>query len=151
MINRLSLLFVIALSAFAAGSYTVERKSSLTAAAEVITVQLPAGTQRSARFISASVYCSAQCEITLERDGALATTTALTPTKLNSTDGTVTAAAFRSSNVGAGTTIGRQIIGAGQMIVCVLQDIGLRAGETFTMRTDSITATVIINIQWQEY
>jgi len=63
------------------GTYTVERKSSLSSTAEVITVQLEtSATTVTVQMAEASVYCSAQCEVTLERSGTLATTTAIIPT-----------------------------------------------------------------------
>ena len=151
MIHRFVALSLLAIAALAQGTYVVERKSSLSTSAETITVQLPAGTVRTAKLVDASIYCSAQCEVTLERDGSLATTTTVTPVKLNSTDSTATAQAYRSSNAGSGTTIGRQIIGAGQVLVFDVEDVGLTAGETFTVRTDAITATVIVSVKWREF
>lgn len=150
MFYRLIILSLLTLALYAQGTYVIERKSSLSASTEAITVQLPAGTNRTLKLQDASVYCSAQCEATLERDGSLATTTAITPAKLNSTDATAAAQAFRSSNAGSGTSIGRQVIGAGQVFILDLQEVGLKAGESFTVRIDSITATVIINVKWRE-
>jgi hypothetical protein len=135
------------------GTYTVERKTSLSASAETITVQLGSavGVVRSVGFVTASVYCSVACEVTLERDGTLATTTAITPQKVNPEDNVVTATAYRSSNVGSGATIGRQILGAGALMVFDLHDVGLTAGKNFSIKTDSITGTVVINIKWKEW
>lgn len=133
------------------GTYSVERKASLSGAAEVVTVQLPASTNRTARLVGASVYCSVECEFTLERDGSLATTTALTPAKLFSTDATVTAGAYHTSNVGSGTTFARHVVPAGGTLSLDLADVGLKAGETFTVRTASITGTAIVNVKWEEY
>jgi hypothetical protein len=135
------------------GTYTIEQKTALTASTETITVQLgsAAGVVRTVGFVTASVYCSVACEITLERDGTLATTTAITPQKVNPEDNAVTATAYKSSNVGSGTTIGRQILGAGALMVFDLQDIGLTAGKNFSIKTDSITGTVVINIKWKEW
>ena len=64
--------------------------------------------------------------------------------------GSPVATAYRSSNVGTGTTVGKQVVGAGATMELDLASKGLLAGQNLTLRTDSITATVIINVQWQE-
>ena len=137
------------------GTYTVERKSALVASSEAITVQLPiAATATSALMMKAAIYCSVECEITLERDGTEATATALTPVPLQNTFETVSATAYRSSNVGVGSVIARYTVAAGLTLPLDLVDIGLMkesAPENFTIRTASITGTVIIVIKWREY
>ena len=150
--NRLmiALLFAGALLA-QRGTYTVERKSALVAGAEIITVQLPTTADTvTAQMLKAGVYCSVECEITLERDGTAATTIAITPTRLRSADSVVTAAAYRSSNAGVGTVLARYIIAAGATMVLDLVDIRLANGENFSVRISSITGTAIIVIKWRE-
>lgn len=151
--KNLILIYLLSLCAFAQrqGTYAIEQKTVLSGAAEVVTVQLPStATARSVGFHEASVYCSVQCEITFERDGTAATTTAITVQKVNSSDATATATAFRSSNVGTSTVIGRDIVAAGTTAAYDLRDKGLLAGQNFTIRTASITGTVIISVKWQE-
>lgn len=149
-----TLLLLLALSAFAQGpirgTYQVERKST-GSTAEAITVQIASGSARSAYMLASSVYCSVECEITVERDGTAATATALTPVKMNSADSAVSATAYRSSDVGAADrTTSRQTIGAGATIILDLTPHVILAGENITVRTASASATVIINLQWTE-
>lgn len=150
--KKIAILLMLAASVFAQrrGTYAIEQKTALVAAAETITVQLPSSTGRTAGFESASVYCSVQCEITFERDGTAATATAITVQKVNSSDATATATAYRSSNVGTSTVIGRDIVTAGTTASYDLKNKGLLAGQNFTIRTASITGTVIISVLWQE-
>lgn len=149
-------LFCILLAISAAGAlsatdtYVVVRKSSLSSAAEAITVQLPSGTTRTVAFRGASVDCSVACEVTIERDGTAATTTALSVAKVNGTSPASAASAYRSSNVGAGTEIGRQSVAAGGKLVLDLTNKGLLAGENLTIKTNSISGDVIVNIEWTE-
>lgn len=153
---RLLLLFLIWLSGFLAharqGEYAVVQKTVLSGTAEAVTVQMPANAgARSASFTGASIYCSVECEFTVERDGTAATTTAITVQKLNSTAATATATAYSSSNVGTSTVIGRQVTPAGATVALDLGMKGLVAGDNLTIRTAAITGTVIINIDWVEY
>lgn len=137
------------------GTYTVERKSALVGAAEVITVQLPtAALATSVQLLDAAIYCSVECEITLERNGTAATTTEITPTALRSTDSAVSAKAYRSSDVGTGTVVSRYIIPAGSTLALDLSDLALlrkATPENFTIRTASITGTAVIVMKWREY
>lgn len=133
------------------GVYQVERKST-SATAEAITVQVPVGSARSAQMTGASVYCSVEAEVTVERDGTVATTTSVTPAKMNSADATPGAVAFRSSNVGtANRTTARFIVPAGGTVSFDLLEHRLGAGENITIRTAHASGTVIINIQWSEF
>src|SRR5574342_237649 len=84
--------------------FIATKQTSLSGAAEVITVQQPASNAKTVSFIGAYVDCSVACTITLERDGSAATATTLTPVALNS--GTATATAWSGSDVGAGTVLG---------------------------------------------
>lgn len=137
------------------GTYTVERKSALVASAEVITVQLPtAALATSAPMLKAAVYCSVECEITLERDGTAATATEITPVATGTIGETVSAKAYRSSDVGTGSVIARYVVSAGLTLPLDLSDIALMrkaTPENFTIRTASITGTAIIVIKWREY
>ena len=137
------------------GTYTVERKSALVASPDAITVQLPtAALATSALMMKAAVYCSVECEITLERDGTAATATALTPVPLQTTFETVSANAYHSSNVGVGSVIARYTVAAGLTLPLDLVDVALLRNatpENFTIRVASMTGTIIRVIKWREY
>lgn len=137
------------------GTYTVERKTALVGAAETITIQMPtAATATSAQMMKAAVYCSVECEITLERDGVAATATALTPVVSYTGSSTVSASAYRSSDVGIGSVVARYTVAAGLTLPLDLGDVSLMkkvSPENFSIRTAAITGTVIIVIKWREY
>ena len=133
------------------GTYQVERKST-TDTAEAVTVQIASGSARTARMTGATVYCSVEAEVTVERDGAAATATPLTVLKMNSEDATASATAYHSSDVGAANrTTARHIVAAGGTILLDLSPHILLAGENITIRTAHASGTVIINVQWTEY
>jgi hypothetical protein len=151
----IGILLVVCLPLLGRGVYAFQQKTSLSGTAEAITIQMPstAGVTRSASFTGSgdgiSVYCSAQCEITLERGSATATATDVTIVEINAGDASAMRA-LRSSNIVTGTVFARQIVGAGQILVLDLSNKGLIRNQSITLRTDSITATVIINAKWHE-
>ncbi len=122
MKRLLSLLACIALASSLLGQqpkrerFSAYKATTLSGAAEVVTIQQPAASARDVFFEYAILYCSVVCTIELELDGAAATSSTLTPTV--ETYGTVTATAWSGSNVGNGTT---------------LYDYNLAAGETITV------------------
>jgi len=136
------LILLLANAAFAQprrSFYTVEYGGSLSAATQVITIQLPAA-QTSTRigFTTLQIYSSAACDWRTERDGTLATgTNAITPSKINSYDATAVFEAWRSSNVG---TANRELVTYKQLSGLYSIDLGsidLLPGETLTIRTPS--------------
>lgn len=134
-----------------AARYQVNRETALTAAAEKITVQ-GTGTADAVYFESADVYCSAACVVTFSRDGTAASTTALSPVAVGIAS-SVAPNAYRSSNVGSGTTGRSYNIAAGGTMSFDLSAWYLPAGapstKNYSIATDSITATVRINIQFR--
>ena len=152
-VAALFLLVAIAgLCAAATNDYVVIRKST-TASTEKITVHLPTGSSASTVLDAVTVYCSAECEAVQERDGTAPTTTSLTVTKVNSAAATAKTQAFRSSNVGSGTEIGRDVVPAGQTFVLDLKDKGLLPGENYTITPTFTTGsgTIKVVIKFREY
>lgn len=133
--------------------YMAVKETSLSSAAEKITIQQPSPTSRNVSFESADVYCSVACIITIQQNGTAATATSLAVLALNeSAPGTTVA--FSSSNVGTGTTGKSYYIPAGGTLVLDLSSIfllrGGATGNNFSIGTNSITGTVRIQIQWIE-
>lgn len=151
---KLFALLGLAVAAWAQTStynYVVSQSTSLSAAAEVVTVQLNAAPTKLVTANAASVYCSAACTFQLERDGSAASTTALTIVPVDPIAPASQCAAYHSSNVGSGTVLSQYTLGAGQMQVIDLSQKHLTgSGQNLTIRTNSITGTVQINIQWSE-
>jgi hypothetical protein len=143
--------FAVALWGQSPPVYVATRSTTLTAAAEVITVQQPTAVLKVVQFKGVAVTCSVACDITLERDGTAATATALTPVALHRLMPATTVNAYRSSNVAVGTVLATYSITAGGLLALDLSDKFLfGAGENLTIRTSSITGTVQITIQWSE-
>ena len=133
--------------------YTASRETTLSGAAETVTIQQPATNSGQHFFIDgAAVYCSVDCVVTVERNGTAATSTAFTPTPLNPGVIAAKAQAFHTSNVGAGTLIGKYRVPAGSEKVIQLRGLRLRANyrDNLTVKTDSITGTVRILVKWAE-
>jgi len=154
--RRLLTLFIVSViglfgQAGLLGTYTVEREASLSASAEVLTLRLGSGTNVRAHLDGASVYASAATEFTVERDGTFASGSALTENELNPDfDSAATAVATHTTSISSTTVIARHTVAAAGTIVIDLSDIQLNAEEAITIRTESVTATVIINLQWRE-
>ena len=149
------ILFLAAASmAFGQHVYTYEKETSLSGAAETVTVQLPTGSNKTVQLIGAEVYCSVACTPELLRDGTAATTTAGTVVPLNVHTTTPAAAAtvFHTSNVGSGggTHIRYYTVPAGTTVSIDLSDKGLTPGKNITLKTNSITGTARIYFQWRE-
>jgi len=140
--------------------YYIDREAVLSGAASVVTIQIPSASTRSLQLKFAQVWCSAgSVEVTIERDGAAATTTSVTPAKINPNAVWVPssiASAFHTSNVGAGTQIGiKQTAYAGNdglkldMTSTVLEKASASV-RNLTFRTASYTGTVRTYILWEE-
>jgi len=154
--RRMLIVFLFALTCFAqSGTYVVLQKSVLSSTTEAVTIQLPATATRNVDFglpdTGVSIYCSAACEITVDRNGTLATTTAIAVGKLRSIYATLQSAAYRSSNAGVGTEIANIVVPAGGTFPLGLADFALKAGENLNIRIASVSATVIITAKYREY
>lgn len=155
--QRLILLLLCACGIAAAQGgrqYVVSRTASLSSAAAVVTVQQPAsGAASVVHFVGAYVYCSAACDVTLERNGTAATATATTPVSVNSSVPAAKSTAFYSSDVGTGSTIGTYSLPASGSQVLDLSAVylyGSGTSKNVTVRTSAITGTVKIVIQFSE-
>jgi hypothetical protein len=148
-------LFALASAAMAQNTHSASKATTLSGAAEVVTIQGNAAANvrlaKQITFVGFDVYCSVDCTITLERDGIVATSTPLTPAATNSELPAATAQAFSSSNVGVGTVIGQYRISAGGTLPIKLTGKFLYlGGENLTIRSNSITGEIRINVQWNE-
>lgn len=133
------------------GQYAYEKETSLTSAAETVTIHLATGSSRTARMVGATAYCSVACTVTLKRDGTAPTATAATATKLNTTTAAAGVVPYYSSDVGTSTTLKTYTLSAGEEKVIDLSDKGLLPGENLTLVTSSITGTARLFFQWREY
>lgn len=136
--------------------YAVKRDVTLSSASSAVTVQQPATGSRVAQFVNAYVYCAVACEITIERNGAAASSTAATIDRHNPETTVASAAqAFHTSNVGAASSsIGPILLAAGGGQVLDLSSYQMRGdgtGSNLTVRTNVISGRVVIIIRWMEF
>ncbi len=135
-------------------TFIISKETVLSGSAEVVTVQQPASSARTVQGVAASIYCSVACVIELERDGTAATGTTLTVVDVAGQSTSAAATAWHTSDVGNGTTLSKHTIGAGNTLVLDLNAlylVGAGTAKNFTLRTDSITGTVQINVMWREW
>lgn len=133
--------------------YEIYKETSLSSAAEVITLQQPSTGAKNVYPTDGSVYCSVDCIITFEKNGTAATTTALAVNSLQDNAPTPSATAFSASNVGTGTVINKLNITAGNTQPLDFVGMGLSDNNTaknYTMRTNSISGTVRVVWRWIE-
>lgn len=153
MTFKLILALAVAASLAFGEDYVVVKESSLSSAAEAITVQQPAATAATVRFYSGWIDCSVTCTVTIERNGTAATATALTRTPLNNTGSTSKATAWSGSDVGTGTVIGKFTLWGGGGVPLGLDGViltGTGTTKNVTVRIASMTGTVHVDIRWSE-
>jgi len=152
--KRLAAGLLLLCAAAFAQDYVLTREIALTAAAEAVTIQQPASGARTVRFSGVYVYCSAQCDVTLEHTGTAATATSATPTPYPGVAKAATAGGFVASNVGTGTVLGRYTVAATGGMVLDLSRVALfgpGTAKNVTIRIAAVTATVKVVFEWEEY
>lgn len=134
-------------------TYTISKTTVLSTSAEVITIQQPNSNAKSVNFKGAYIDSTVACSFTIERNGAGATSTTLTPNPLNPDQSSSSAMGFSSSNVGVGTVVTRATVSAGGWLHISLDNAymsGSGTGKNLTIRTASCTGTVNIVISYTE-
>lgn len=134
--------------------YTVRKNTSLTATAEIVTIQQPATGARYVTFISAYFDCSVACSFTLERNGTAASSTTLAVNNINPGETTVATTAWSASNVGTGTVLASYNCTAACSVSIDLTGVVFQqvngTGTNLTLRSSSITGTVNIIFKYSE-
>jgi hypothetical protein len=137
--------------------YSVNKTTTTSSSAEVITIQQPnSGASKIIRFVSISIACSADCTYTIERNGSAATaaSTPITPSAANpGVDPVSTVLAFSNSDATVGTVVTRDSITAGGFRIINLSYMyfrGIGNNQNLTVRTGSFTGTTDINIGYTE-
>lgn len=151
--KRLIILFSIAAGAVAQTNvYSVFREESPTGAATALTIQQPASPTKNATILGAYIYCSAACTATLEHTGTPATNTEVTPDPNTPGSPAATIRAFRSSDVGSGTTKNKYAIVAGGYVLLEFNGTQLTrtAAANYTIRIAGMTGTVYLLWMWRE-
>lgn len=151
--KRLVLISLFAASAVAQTNvYSVFREESLSGAATALTIQQPASPSKNITLLGAYAYCSVACTLTLEHTGSAATATEVTPDPNTPGSSAATLRAFRSSNVGSGTTKNKFNIAAGGYLPLEFNGTQLTktAAANYTLRIASMTGTVYLFWLWRE-
>lgn len=157
MFKKLSILSILAITLLAQNitqpKYLVYKETTLSSAAEVITVQQPASGGKIVNFTDAYIYCSVACNPTIEINGTAASATTLAVIPLSNTLNASPTTAWSASNAGVGTVVGKFSIAAGIPYPLDLSGMRMQGNSNttnMTVRTDSITGTVRIQIRWIE-
>lgn len=150
-LNLFLLLFVgIVFSQNLSPKYIVYKETTLSSAAEVITIQQPATGAKIVNVTDAYIYCSVACNPTVEINGTPATTTSLAVIAGGSLQQPSAVTAWSGSNVGVGTVVSKIPVPAGTAFpldMTGLQLSGPGTSKNITIRTDAITGTVRIQFR----
>lgn len=136
--------------------FTVAHSCTVTSASCVWTVQQPASNAKRLAILGFSIYCSAACIITQERNGSPASGSLITPVNVNPDwPASATFTAHHSSSSAGGSSIGGVIYVAAGTTVSVDTEmmfiIGAGTTRNFTIRTNSFTGTAQIVIKLEQY
>lgn len=136
--------------------FTVAHSCSASGSACVWTIQQPASGAKNLKLIGFTVYCSAACTFSQERNGTAASGNTITPTKVNTeSSATPTFTAHHTSGSTGGTSIG----GTSYVAAGVTQPIDLTSNyiigsgttRNFTVRTSSFTGTGQFAFKLEQY
>lgn len=152
--KRLIALLVSTCACALAQDYVVTRDVTLASSADAVTIQQPSSNSRVVRGAKVFIRCIAACDVTIEREGTAATTSAVTPVAVNpSTSNAAHVTAFVASDVGVGTVVARDSIPANGFTIFDMSKVTLNGSGTsknFTIRIASMTGRVIYDIFFSE-
>lgn len=136
--------------------FTIAHSCSASGSACVWTIQQPASGAKNLRLVGFTVYCSAACTFTQERNGTAASGSTITPTKVNTeSSATPTFTAHHTSGSTGGTSIGgTSYVAAGVTLPIDLTNIyilGSGTTKNFTVRTSSFTGTGQFVLKLEQY
>jgi hypothetical protein len=152
---------VAALAQPYSATYTALYEKTVSAAAAVTSLQQPTSPSRAIKLIGVQIYCSVQCQPTVEFAGSASATasTAITSTSPSLTT-PPTALFYTDSNATAPSVpMNKYVVPAGatQVISFIDERLGVSntvltrvAGQNVTVRTDSITGNVKVTWFWRE-
>lgn len=134
--------------------YNVVKKTTLAAAAEVVTIQQPATGAFNVHFHSVGVDAvDVDVEFTIERDGTAATATTLAVAGQIINTPAAKCKAWSGSDAGVGTVLERHTVPTGAYREFDLSGywlLGEGTAKNLTIRTTSMTGTVIITFKLGE-
>lgn len=127
-------------------------RASLSSTTSVLTIEHPSGNNEIDQLVSIYMYASSATVITLERSGTAPTATAGTVVSLNpKLVSTTNCTAWTGSNVGTGTVINTyDLNGNFVSLNGNLFQLSANTEDNITLRSSSVTATVVLQIVWQK-
>lgn len=133
------------------------KESTQSAAAEVITLQLPSRANKRAELGQLYVYCTVDTTVTIEINGSTATlpdSVEITPAALNLQGSTAVAKAYHSSNSTGGTVVDKYTLFGESLLTLNLADVVLPVNQStpknITVRLSAFTGTSRVRISWWE-
>lgn len=137
-----------ALGQYSPDTFYVFKKTTLSGAAESITIQQPTSSAKSIKVLSFWVHCSVACVANTKRNGAPPSGTALTVVQQDVDSPPSTVSAYYSSNVGDGSALGDYAVAAGGSGLTVpyenLWVRGVDASVAFLRSDASLTNIVVL-------
>lgn len=137
--------------------FSAFKETTASAAAEVITLQLPARAGKRAEIGQLVVYCTVDTTVTIEVNGTTATTpdsVEITPTQLNLPGSLNVARAYSSSNSTGGTVLDKITLFGESTLTLNLSDVVLPVNQpspkNITIRLAAFTGTSRVKISWWE-
>lgn len=136
--------------------FTIAHSCTASGTACVWTIQQPASNAKNVKLLGFTVYCSAACTFTQERNGTAASANTITPTKVNTeSSATPTFTAHHTSGSTGGTSIGgTSYVAAGETLSIDLASnyiLGSGTTRNFTVRTSSFTGTGQFVLKVEQY
>lgn len=137
--------------------YFVRRTATLSGAGDVITIVNPRTAAARGKVEIRGIYVSSSvaATVTAERDGATPAGTALTIEKHSKALPTSLSTAYYASTVGVGTVINSYPVSASPSFLSVpFEGVALPSDGTnsnFTIRVASMTGTITVFIEWEEF
>ena len=130
------------------------REATKSAAAEVITIQLPPRSSKKAEFVELVLFCEASVDVTVELNGGAATSTSFAPALLNLVGVSSIATPYHTSNTSGGSIIDKFSLSGGDTVFLKLEDVVLASGmstpQNLTIRTSSFTGRITTRLTWIE-
>lgn len=148
------LIALLSLPSWAQRKYYYQETFSLSGEVFSVTVQQPSTSPRPIQFTGAQVRCTAEVTVTLEKNGTAASNTATTSQVLDGRARSSTSVVYTDSDVGDGTDIVVDKAVANELLVFTGSGLYIPASVgtqgNFTLKSNSITASCYVYIQWEE-
>lgn len=128
-------------------------RSSLSGTASVLTIEHPTGNNENDKIVSAYLYCSVACTVSLERGGTVPTATAGTVNSMNTkiTGATTNVTVWTGSTSTGGVVENTYDLNASFISLdASLFQFSANTEDNVTLRSSSVTGVVALQLVWQK-